>query len=136
MIGDGFEFLSEESFLSYCFDICDSHLCVDMQDVHDALRYVGYIKRLFTEFDSGTEIKHRLILNHIITLGNIFPPPHCVRILFFRTSIQHYSLLKTFLSFLDIMPIVVDGLSRPIYDRDIPINNLVKDKLDSIVNGV
>ena len=46
----------------------------------------------------------RLIINHIIILSNVFGVDATTTLLFFKTEVEHWSLLKTFLVYLHFMP--------------------------------
>jgi hypothetical protein len=46
-------------------------------------------------------IRERLILNHIIILGNVFGEENASRILFYKLEPRLYSYLKSFLVFLN-----------------------------------
>ena len=55
-------------------------------------------------------LKERLILNHIILLNNVFGPEATARILFYKIDERDYDILKTFLSYLNIMPDEIKGI--------------------------
>ena len=50
------------------------------------------------------DIKERLVINHLTVLYNVFGPEVTSRILFFKMSKEDHSILKTYLTFLNIMP--------------------------------
>ena len=50
---------------------------------------------------SGFILDERLILNHIIILGNMFTVAGAIKLLFFTVEKEHHSLLKTFLIYLN-----------------------------------
>ena len=78
-------------------------------------------------------LKERLILNHIILLNNVFGPVPTARILFYKTDERDYDILKTFLSYLNIMPEVIHGIrGADIYSTDIPIDTNVAEILRKI----
>ena len=52
----------------------------------------------------GQWCRERLILNHIITLYNVFGVIASTRMLFNRVDEKHYSILKTFLVYLNYCP--------------------------------
>ena len=51
-----------------------------------------------------------MILNHIITLYNVFKSDAATRMLFYRIDERHWRILKTFLLFLQYMPDLVHDL--------------------------
>ena len=48
------------------------------------LKTSKYIKRLLRKHNVGKELKERLILNHIIVLGNLFGIEATTKMLFFK----------------------------------------------------
>ena len=78
-------------------------------------------------------LKDRLILNHLITLYNVFPIEPCTRILFFRLESSLWPILKTFLVFLDLMPLQVIGVRGDIIQTaNIPLDNKLIIRLRAI----
>jgi hypothetical protein len=133
MIAPGIEILTKDNFLLYAIKAYDNHQCMSMEEFKEDLKKIKYIKRLINRFIKTGLLKERLILNHIIILGNIFGPEHTTRILFFRLEAQYYSTLKTFLVYLNYMPERVIGLETgDIVSEDIPIDNIVLDKLKKL----
>ena len=82
----------------------DNPTCIDEKEFLDDMKRFKYLKRLFRKFDTTKELKTRLILNHIIVLNNVFGVAAATTLLFFKIEKQHWSLLKTFLVYLHIMP--------------------------------
>lgn len=96
--------LSEDTFLLYAIKMYDNPSCKGINEFYEDLNRIKYIKRLFNKFESKKTLKERLLLNHILTLSNVFSPEGCSRILFYKIEPKYHSYLKTFLNFLDIMP--------------------------------
>ena len=63
-----------------------------------------YIKRLFRKYTATGELRTRLIINHIVILSNVFGVDAATTMLFFKVEKEHWPLLKTFLTFLNLMP--------------------------------
>ena len=74
------------------------------EEFDDDMNRFKYLKRLFRKYDTSKEFKSRLIINHIIILGNVFGVDASTTLLFFKIDKQHWSILKTILIFLDYMP--------------------------------
>ena len=74
------------------------------EEFYEDLSRVRYVKRLLGRYDKKKVLKERLILNHIIILGNVFGPISASRILFYKIEKELHSYLKTFLLFLDYLP--------------------------------
>ena len=77
---------------------------VNGEEFDDDMNRFKYLKRLFRKYDTSKEFKARLIVNHIIILGNVFGIDAATTLLFFKIDKQHWSILKTILFFLNYMP--------------------------------
>jgi hypothetical protein len=66
-------------------------------------------------------------------LNNVFGPESTARILFYKIDERDYDILKTFLSYLNIMPDMVYGVNgKNISIADIPIDTNVAEILKRI----
>jgi hypothetical protein len=63
-----------------------------------------YINRLINRYYRDDELKERLILNHIIVLGNVLTPIITAEMLMMNTDIALKSVVKTFLVYLHYLP--------------------------------
>jgi hypothetical protein len=117
--------LTESNFILYAAANYQNAQCYDIEEFYDDLNKFTYLKKLFSRFKEKGELKERLILNHIITLYNVFEPQANTRMLFFKIEEQHWYMLKTFLLFLNYMPDVVCHIceeNRIIYNADLPVD--------------
>jgi hypothetical protein len=104
-----------------------------MSEFESDIKRTKYLKRLFRRYKITKSLKERLILNHIILLNNVFGPVHTPRILFYKTDERDYDILKTFLSYLNIMPDVIYGIrGKNIYTQDIPLEQNILEILRAI----
>jgi hypothetical protein len=95
--------LNDNNFLLYAASVYDNPNYIQTEFEED-LKRIKYIKRLIKKYKSAGILKERLLLNHIIVLTNVFGVEPAVRMLFFKTDIEDYPVLKTFLLFLNMMP--------------------------------
>ena len=117
-----FDDLTEDNFLLYAIKAFDSPSCV-MSEFEEELNRIQYIKRLFTKYYNGSELKDRLIINHLMVLYNVFGVEAATRILFYKLEEKDYSVLKTFLVFLNFMPGIVRGIrGKDIIASDISLD--------------
>ena len=117
-----FDDLNDDNFLMYAIKCYTSPHCIQSEFDGDIKR-TKYLKRLFRRYKITKSVKERLILNHIILLNNVFGPEATARILFYKTDVRDYDILKTFLDYLRIMPDVVYGINgKNIYSSDIQLN--------------
>ena len=64
--------LTEDNFIMFAVKNYDNPSCHGMDEFYDDLKRFKYIKRLLHKHNVGKDLKERLILNHIIILGNLF----------------------------------------------------------------
>jgi hypothetical protein len=127
-----FDNLTDENFLIYAMKCYDSPNCI-MMEFEDDLKRIKYIKRLIKKYKATGDLRERLILNHIIVLSNVFGIEPTVRMLFFKIEKKEYSILKSFLIFLNYMPNHVRGIKgKSIRSSDIQVDLSVADKLRKI----
>jgi hypothetical protein len=88
--------LTEDTFFVYAANHYKNPTCTGIEDFEGDLARFKYIKRLLNR----PELAHRLILNHIILLHNVFGE-QVVNLLFFKIERKHWSQIKTFLVFLN-----------------------------------
>jgi len=124
------ENLTDKTISAYMISSYDNSQCVDIEEFEDDVKIPKYIKRLINRYSSVGELKERLILNHIILFYNVFKHEAATRILFFKMESDDYSVLKTFLVYLDHMPDVVELINgRNLISSDIPISQEVAVRL-------
>jgi hypothetical protein len=121
--------LTEKTFLMYAIKHYNNPQCCDMDEFNEDINRIKYIKRLLRRYDKTGELRERLILNHIIILGNVFTAKIASRMLMYKIEPELHSFLKTFLLFLDFLP--EDGI--PFCDLDvIPLDNKITTTLREI----
>jgi len=124
-----FDILNNDNFILYAMKSYDKPVCI-MSEFEEDLKRLKYIKRLIKKYKATGDLKERLILNHIIVLYNVFGPDASVRLLFLRTDVEDYPILKTFLLFLQLMPKVVIGINgHNINSSDVTVDLFVGKRL-------
>lgn len=114
--------LNSDNFLLYAMKAYERPNAIQSEFDED-LKRLKYVKRLIKRYRSTGDLKERLILNHIIILANVFGVEPTVRMLFFKLDEEDYSVLKTFLLFLEYMPKVVLSINgRYIMSKNISID--------------
>jgi hypothetical protein len=73
------------------------------QQFYEDVKRFKYVKRLFRKYKITGELKVRLILNHIIILSNVFGNEAAATLLLYKVEREYWSLLKTFLFYLNII---------------------------------
>jgi len=123
-----FELLNDSNFVMYAMKNYENPTCTGIEEFHEDLNRVKYIKRLFRKYDRSNILRERLILNHLIILGNVFGPIVCSRILFFKTEPELHSYLKTFLVYLNYLPDKVEEFDL----ENIPLDQKIIKHLRSL----
>ena len=124
-----FNELTNENYLMYALLHYDNPHCIDIKEYFEDVRKLKYIKRLFNRYKEDNVMKERLILNHIISFYNVFDNDAAARLLFFRVGKEYYSLLKTFLVFLNKMP---EQINDNLYSSDIQLDDKITEILRNL----
>jgi len=126
-----FDDLSSENIMLYAVKVYDKRNCI-MSEFKEDMKRFNYLKRLFFRYRKISEVKERLILNHLVVLYNVFGIEAATRLLFYKISKEDYPALKTYLIFLSCMPETVIGIKgHNIKSSDIPVDmkiaNILRD---------
>ena len=101
--------LNDKNFSLFAAKYYDNPNCTDILEFHDDLNRIKYVKRLLKTYNETGELKERLILNHLITLFNVFEPQACTKMLVFKLP-DHVVVLNSFLSYLNMWPSVLENM--------------------------
>jgi len=124
-----FSELNEDNFLLFAIKNYENPQAVTKEDFDKDLNYFKYIKRLLKRYRNTGELKVHLILNHFIVLYNIFGEA-ATPMLFFKIERELWSVMKTFVIFLNKLP------DYPhCYIHDIPLDEDCLTELQRISNG-
>ena len=127
-----FDDLTNENVMLYAAKAYDKPDCI-MSEFKEDMKRFNYLKRLFQRYRKLGELRERLIINHLVVLYNVFGPEVTTRLLFFKLSKEDYSSLKTYLLFLNYMPIVVRGIKGTnIQSSDISVDMKIAEVLRNI----
>lgn len=124
-----FNELNEDNFLLFAIKNYENPQAVTKEDFDKDLNHFKYIKRLLKRYKRDGKLKTHLLLNHFIILYNIFGEA-ATPMLFFKIEHDLWSVMKTFVIFLDKLP------EYPkCYIHDIPIDQYCLSKLYKTYNG-
>ena len=101
-----FEELNKDNYLLFAVKFYDNPQAVTKDDFDNDLKRIKYIKRLLNRYQSSNrteDLKVHLIVNHLIILFNVFNEA-TIPLLFFNLEQSHWSIIKSFLIFLDRIP--------------------------------
>jgi len=98
-----FNELNEENFLLFAIKHYENPQAVTKEDFDKDIHHFKYIKRLLKRYKNTGELKTHLLLNHFIILYNIFGDA-ATPMLFFKIEKELWSVMKTFVIFLNRLP--------------------------------
>lgn len=127
--------LNDSNFVLYAAANYINVQCYDTDEFYEDLGRFKYLKKLFSRYSNRGDLKERLILNHLITLYNVFEKSATTRMLFYRTEDEHWDVLKTFLLFLGYMPDRLDNIrdeNTVIRSDEIPVDLHIANVLRNI----
>jgi|TARA_Y100000114_G_C11723478_1_gene309705 hypothetical protein len=99
-----YSILTDDNIINFAMKNYDNPSCKNIEEFQEDFNRIKYIKRLFNRYETTGILRERLILNHIITFYNVFGLHPSTRMLFNRIHEKHFSLLKTFLTYLNYCP--------------------------------
>lgn len=125
--------LSEDTFEPYAKLHYRNEFCFDESEFFDDLKRIRYIKVLIGRYKDTGSLQERLILNHIIAMGNMFDTEAVVKMLFFKLDEMVYPILKSFLIYLNFMPrIIYDVKGRDVWYEEIAEDEYITTKLKEL----
>jgi len=100
-----FKVLNEDNFVMYTIKMYTNPQCQNMDEFQEDMNRIKYIKRLLGKYEKNGSLRTRLVLNHLTVLNNVFGSEPCCRILFYKIEDNFHSYLKSFLEYLNFLPI-------------------------------
>lgn len=97
-----FDELNNDNFMLYAARHYNNPQCTDMDEFNEDVQRFKYLKRLLGRYEKG-DLQHRLILNHIIVIYNVFGIDHANKMMFYKMEQKHWSAIKTFLVYLSYL---------------------------------
>jgi len=119
--------LNNDTFLIFAIKHYNNPGCDGMEDLEEDLKRFKYIKRLFRRYETSGKLSERLILNHLIVLYNVFNHA-ATPLLFYKIEEKYWAILKSFLVFMNRIPLEQIGGSDPY----IPLDGKVLEALRKI----
>lgn len=96
--------LSEENFELYASRHYLDGKWSTTEDFKSDFSRFSYVNRLVNRYYRDDDLKQRLILNHLVILGNMFGPRETAKMVMFNSRIEQRPVLKTFLVYLNYLP--------------------------------
>jgi hypothetical protein len=98
-----FDELNDDNYVIFAIKHYENPFSSTMEEFEEDLKRFKYIKRLLKKYVVSGELKHHLILNHMIICFNVFGEG-AIPLLFYKIDKEYWSLIKTFLQFLNRIP--------------------------------
>ena len=93
-----FDKITVKNFNAFALQNYDDPQCQDIEDFQEDLRRFRYLKRLLHRYHENGEMRERLMLNHLITIFNVFGFDASMRMLKFKVREDSYwASIKTML---------------------------------------
>ena len=97
--------LTESTFLLYASKHYDNPQCSDISEFEEDLKRFQYLRKLFGRYRQDSDLKERLILNHLIIVYNVFGL-EATNMLFMKLH-EFHDCLKPFVEYLNYMPEII-----------------------------
>ena len=124
-----FDELNEDNFQFFAVKNYENPQAITREDFEKDLNHFRYIKRLLKRYKSSGELKVHLLINHFIILYNIFGDA-ATPMLFYKIEEELWSIVKTFVVFLNRLPDYPHT-----YIHDIEMDDECLKELERIANG-
>ena len=110
--------LTNDNFDEYAVGNYVNPNCISVLEFLDDLKIIKYIKRLLNKYIEKGELKERLLLNHIISLSNVFGAEATVNMLLFKIEKKHHYIINAFFLYLEYVTIEeCDELDLQLYNQ-------------------
>ena len=98
-----FDSLNEKNYLMFAIKHYDNPQSVTVDDFMEDIKKFKYLKRLLKRYLKTGVLRINLILNHLIILFNVFGDG-TIPLLMYKMDEECWSIIKTFLVYLDRCP--------------------------------
>ena len=99
-----FDELNNANFELYAAKYYRNLQCLSPDEFYEDLAKFKYVVRLLRRYRESGVIQERLLLNHIITIYNVFEIHAANKMIFPRVDTDLWPALKTFLVYLNYLP--------------------------------
>lgn len=121
-----FDELNEDNYILFAIKYYDNPQAITRDDFFEDLSRFKYIKKLLRKYVKTGELKVDLLINHFIIIFNVFNDA-AVPLLFYKLERELWSSIKTFLIFLNRIPLYPKSMLD-----DIPIDETCLQILESL----
>ena len=95
---------SDSEFLQYALSKYDNPKLLFLSEFESDLKRFTYVNNLLNRYRlDRLDLKDKLIVNHLIIIGNCFTVPGLLRMIPYKISSDNYSSVYTFLYYLNLI---------------------------------
>jgi len=126
--------LNKSTFLLYAGKHYDNASCQSVEEFKEDLYIIRVLKINFTKHQkNGTALKERFLLNLFVSFFNVFQSTQVAgNLLFFSIQENQWTLLKTFLVYLDRCPEFVQFDGKTLDIKKIPVDEHILSSLKKL----
>ena len=99
-----FDELNDDNFLLFAIKYYDNPTSTTQDEFQEDLKRFKYVKRWLKKYHETRSMNSHLLLNHIIVIFNCWGAA-AVPMFFFKTERVYWSYLKSFLLYLNRLPV-------------------------------
>ncbi len=96
--------LDKNSYQIYAIQNYTNLHCTSLADFQRDIKIFITARTLLRVYHKSGKLKIRLLLNHIVTLNNLFGPRATVRLFFYHAEYELHPYLKAIFKFLNLVP--------------------------------
>lgn len=98
-----FDELNDDNYLMFAIKYYDNPQAATQEDFLEDMKRFKYVKRLLRKYKNTGDLNVHLLINHFIILYNVFGDA-TTPLLFFKLDSDLWSVVKTFMVFLQRFP--------------------------------
>lgn len=118
--------ISEKNFVQRALRCYDNPQCITLEEFQEDLNRFSHIKKIITRYAEGSgELNERLILNHLVTLYNVFGL-EATSFVLFKIEKKYWGIILPFLILLNKLPDYVSDLELSTADVHLDENIIKK----------
>lgn len=97
--------LNNRNFVKFAVEHYRNPQCLSAEEFFEDLARFKYVKRLLNRYENKGDLQERLIVNHLISIYNVFDIDAANQMVLFKCDKKTWSALKSFLVFLNYLPL-------------------------------
>jgi hypothetical protein len=98
-----FNEINKTNYMIFAIRYYNNPNCLTIDEFHNDMKKFRHIKKLFNRYKNSGVLKTHLIINHLISLYNLFDDA-ATPLLFYKIDQEYWTVLKSFLIYLNRYP--------------------------------